>query len=132
MSGFASRRSTTEIVLFVIGALLIGYSLFANLTRVETTEFHFTLTIDKLGPSFETAATGYRKVYGKQFYFEGERINFLGEIEGERVTLKGSVKGDEEGKTRDFKAEGTIAQNRMTTSVVTEKGSKIGKIEMQF
>lgn len=133
MSGFASRRSITEIVLFAIGALLIGYSLFANLTRVEPTEFHFKMTIDKLGSAFEAEAAGARKVYGKQFYFEGERISFLGEIEGERVTLKGTIKSStEEGKARDFKAEGTIAQNRMATSVVTDKGSKIGRIEMQF
>lgn len=133
MSGFVSRRSLTEIVLFVIGALLIGYSLIANLTRVEPQEFHFNVVIDKLGPAFEAHATGARKLYGKQFYFEGERITFLGEIEGGRVTLKGTVRsGDEDTKTRDFKAEGTIADNRMITPVVTDKGSKIGKIEFQF
>ena len=120
-------------VLFVIGALLIGYSLFANLTRPETTEFHFKMTIDKLGITYEAEAAGTRKVYGKQFYFEGERISFLGEIEDQHVTLKGTVKsGADDGKTRDFTAEGMIAENRMATSVFTEKGSKIGKIEMQF
>ena len=133
MSGFVSRRSITEIVLFAIGALLIGYSLIANLTRVEPQEFHFKMVIDKLGPAFEAQATGARKLYGKQFYFEGERITFLGEIECGHVTLKGTVRsGDEDTKTRDFKAEGTIADNRMITPVVTDKGSKIGKIEFQF
>ena len=133
MSGFLSRRGATGMVLFAIGSLLIAYSLVANLTRVEPQEFHFMVVIDKLGPSFEAHAAGARKLYGKQFYFEGERITFLGEIEGGHVTLKGTVRsGDEDSKTRDFKAEGTIADNRMTTPVVTDKGSKIGKIEFQF
>jgi hypothetical protein len=133
MLEFLRKRSWAALVLFAIGGLLIGYSLVANLTRTDPQEFHFSLTIDKLGPSFQTRAAGARKLYGKQFYFEGERISFLGEIEGGYLTLKGTVRsGDKETKTRDFKAEGKIADNRMTTAVVTDKGSKIGHIEFEF
>jgi hypothetical protein len=121
------------MVLFAIGSVLIVYSIGASLTRAEPQEFRFTLTIDKLGPAFQARASGSRKVYGKQFYYEGERVSFLGELDAGHISLKGTIRsGEDQTKTRDFKAEGTIAENRLTTSVVTEKGSKIGKIEMQF
>ena len=130
---FKSRRSAAAMVLFAIGSLLIVYSLIANLTRTDPQEFHFSLTIDKLGPAYEARASGTRKVYGKQFYYEGQRVSFLGEVEAGHVTLKGTVKnGEDEAKTRDFLAEGTIAENRMISPVVTDKGSKIGKIEFHF
>ena len=103
------------------------------LTRTDPQAFQFTLTIDKLGPAYETKAAGSRKVYGKQFYYEGERVSFLGEMEGGHVTVKGTVRsGEKEGKTRNFIAEGTLADNRMITSILTDKGSKIGKFELQF
>lgn len=134
MSEISRKRSWTEIVLFTLGALLIGHSLFVNLTRVDPTEFHFEMTIDKAGPTFKAKAEGGRKLYGKQFFFEGDRITFLGEIDGERVTITGTVRsGDEKKKeTRDFKVEGTISEKRMVSSVMSDKGSKIGKIELQF
>jgi hypothetical protein len=132
MSEFTRRRSWTEIVLFTLGALLIGHSLFVNLTRTDPQEFHFELTIDKAGLSFQTKAEGGRKLYGKQFYFEGDRVTFLGEIDGERVTITGTVRSGDEKQTRDFKVEGTILDKRMVSSVMSDKGSKIGKIELLF
>ena len=133
MSGFLRGRGTVSMVLFVIGSLLLAYAMFSGMTRVEPPAFQFTLVIDKLGPAFATKAAGSRKVYGKQFYYEGERISFLGEVEGGHVTVKGTVRsGGEEGKIRNFIAEGTLADNRMITGVFSEKGSKIGKFELQF
>jgi hypothetical protein len=133
MSEIAHRRTWVAMLLFAIGALLIGHSLFSNLTHADPPELRFTLTIDRAGSAFETRAEGTRKVYGKQFYFEGERVTLLGEIEGEHVIVKGTVRsGKDSGQSREFKAEGVIAENRMITSVVTDKGAKIGRIELRF
>jgi len=132
MSEFIRRRTWTEIVLFAAGALLIGNSLYSNFTHTNPPELRFELTIDKAGHSFDTRAEGSRKLYGKQFYFEGERVTFLGEIDGARVTITGTVLSDDEKQRREFKAEGTIAEKRMVSSIFTEKGSKIGRFELLF
>src|SRR5262245_30867031 len=98
MSEFMKRRSWTEIVLFTIGAILIGHALFVNLTRADTSEFQFELNIDRAGPDFKMHATGARKVYGKQFFFEGERVTFTGEVDGDRVVITGTLRSDDEKK----------------------------------
>lgn len=129
---FLRRRGWPVIVVFLIGAILLGHSLFVNLTRTEIPEFRFQLTIDKAGSAFEMRAAGARKLYGQQFYFDGERVNFLGEIKGERVTITGTVRSGDAKQARIFKAEGTIAEKRMISSLVTDKGAKIGRIELLF
>ncbi|HEY7689736.1 MAG TPA: hypothetical protein VH835_13635 [Dongiaceae bacterium] len=126
------RRTWTELVLFAIGALLIGHALFVNLTRADTSEFHFELKIDRAGPAYEMRAEGQRKIYGKQFFFDGERVTFTGEVNGDQVVITGTLRSGDAKKTRDFKVEGSIADNRMVSNVMSDRGGRIGRITLQF
>jgi hypothetical protein len=131
MSEGARNRTWTEIVLFTIGALLIGQALYYNLTAVEPGELKFQLTVNRAGPSFLIEAEGSRSIYRQQFRFDGVRVSFVGDIQDDRVSITGTMRSEDEGEApREFKAEGRIADNRAVVPLITPKGSRIGKIEL--
>jgi hypothetical protein len=133
MSETGRKRTWTEIVLFTIGALLIGQALYFNLTAVEPGELKFQLMVNRAGPSFMIEAAGSRKIYEQRFSFDGTRISFTGDIQGDRVSIIGTMRSTNEGAAaREFKAEGQIADNRAVFPLLTPKGSRIGKIELSL
>ncbi len=133
MSETGRKRSWTEIILFTIGALLIGQALYFNLTAVEPGELKFQIMVNRAGPSFMIEAAGSRKIYKQRFDFDGTRISFTGDIQGDRVSITGTLhSADKNVASREFKAEGQIAGNRAVVPLVTPKGSRIGKIELSL
>ncbi|MFM9845150.1 MAG: hypothetical protein ACKVOI_19470 [Dongiaceae bacterium] len=133
MSERSRKRTWTEIVLFTIGALLIGQALYYNFTAVEPGELKFQLMVNRAGPSFMIEAAGSRKIYEQRFNFDGTRISFTGDIQGDRVSITGTMRSNDEGVVaREFKAEGRIADNRAVVPLMTPKGSRIGKIELSL
>ena len=133
MSETGRKRTWTEIVLFTIGALLIGQALYFNLTAIEPGELKFQLTVNRAGPSFMIEAAGSRKIYEQRFNFDGTRISFSGDIQGDRVSITGTMHSADQGEApREFKAEGQIADNRAVVPLMTPKGSRIGKIELSL
>ena len=133
MSETGRKRTWTEIILFTIGALLIGQALYFNLTAVEPGELKFQLTVNRAGPSFMIEAGGSRKIYEQRFNYEGVRISFSGDIQGDRVSITGTMhSADQNMAPREFKAEGDLAENRAVVPLMTPKGSRIGKIELSL
>jgi hypothetical protein len=133
MSERSRKRTWTEVILFSVAVLLIGQALYYNLTAVEPAEMHFQVTVNRAGPEFRIDAMGSRKVYAQRFDFDGARLSFMGDIQGDRVSITGTIRSAEEGEaTREFKAEGKIADNRAVFPLITPKGSRIGKIELSL
>ena len=133
MSESGRKRTWTEIVLFTIAVFLIGQALYFNLTAAEPGEMKFQLTVNRAGPSFMIEAAGSRKIYEQRFNFDGNRISFTGDIQGDRVSITGTMHSADQGvASREFKAEGQIADNRAVFPMLTPKGSRIGKIELSL
>jgi hypothetical protein len=99
---------------------------------VEPVELRFSLTVDKAGSSYRIQIAGTRKLYSNEFDFEGSRASFTGRIDGDRLTVTGSLRHATKDETRAFKAEGEISGKRMVGLVLSDTGSRIGRIEFTF
>jgi hypothetical protein len=132
MAQISRGWSKAAFILFLFSALLIGHSLYVNLTRVEPVELRFSLTVDKAGSSYRIQIAGTRKLYSNEFDFEGSRASFTGRIDGDRLTVTGSLRHATKDETRTFRAEGEISGKRMVGLVLSDTGSRIGRIEFTF
>ena len=133
MADAASQSSFRRYFLYVLAAVPIAAVIVAVATAMQTgrsPKVAFDLKLKVSGEDIRANGTAY--LYDDGFTFDSDRLSFAGTVSGDDVKITGKVTNGSRSQTRDFGTSGHLADNQMSATVNSDRGSRLGTLKLEL
>jgi|SRR5262245_60852919 len=133
MADAGSQSSFRRFFTYLLVAVPIAAVIVAVATAMESgpsPKVAFDLKVKVSGEDIRASGTTY--LYDDGFSFESDRLSFSGTMSGDDVKITGKVTNGSRSQTRDFGTSGHLADNQMSATVNSDRGSRLGTLKLEL
>ena len=133
MADAGSQSSFRRFFVYVLVAVPIAAVIFAITAAMQSgspPKVAFDLKLKAYDEDYRAGGTAYLEDDG--FSFESDRLSFTGTVNGDEVTITGTVTKGDRSQTRQFGANGHLANNQMTATLNGDRSSRLGSLKLEL